>query len=459
MTVLEAPPRARPRERERFARRAAPAPRPRAVSVAAVGVGAGFGLVVGQGVAVEHWAQLVAPGGSEIFAGSLAGLAGTYLALVMVLLVSRIPVIEHVLGQDGLVRLHRRLAPWPLTLLALHAVLLTAGYAAAARTGTLRELDSLVFTYPDVLLASVGFGLLAAAAIASVGAIRRRIPRERWWALHLCVYLALALSFAHTIAIGPSFVGHPLVQALWTLLWVATAGSVLCFRIGLPLFRTLRHRLEVVEVKRESADAYSVLLQGRRIGRLAVAGGQFFEWRFLARGMWFQAHPFSISALPRPPYVRLTVKAAGDFSSELRYLAPGTRVAIEGPYGAFTAHSRRRHKVVLIAGGIGVTAIRALLEDLPSTSSPVVVLRARNRDVLALASEVHELVRRRGGQVHELVGSRRDVDLGRVLGAIKDLRHRDVYVAGSGTFVQHVVETAMALGVPEASLHHEAFAL
>ena len=86
--------------------------------------------------------------------------------------------------------------------------------------------------------------------------------------------------------------------------------------------------------------------------------------------------PTTLSALPQPPYLRLTVKGVGDHSSALARLKPGTRVAIEGPYGVFTRHSQRRPRVLLIAGGIGVTAVRALLEDLPRGAKPVVVLRA-----------------------------------------------------------------------------------
>ena len=116
-----------------------------------------------------------------------------------------------------------------------------------------------------------------------------------------------------------------------------------------------------------------------------MSGGQFFEWRFLTRGMWWQAHPFSLSARPKPPYLRLTVKDRGDFSAAVASLQPGTRVAIEGPYGVFTSHARRRRKAVLIAGGIGVTAIRALLEDLPNSTEPVVFLRASTEDDLVLS--------------------------------------------------------------------------
>ena len=42
----------------------------------------------------------------------------------------------------------------------------------------------------------------------------------------------------------------------------------------------------------------------------------------------------------------------------------GTRIVAEGPFGVFTEASRRREKVLLIAGGIGITPIRALLQQM-----------------------------------------------------------------------------------------------
>jgi len=205
----------------------------------------------------------------------------------------------------------------------------------------------------------------------------------------------------------------------------------------------------------------SVIVTGRHLDRLPVSGGQFMIWRFLARGLWWQAHPFSLSALPQPPYLRLTVKGVGDFSQSLAGLRPGTKVAVEGPYGAFTRYAQRRPRALLIAAGIGVTALRALLEDLPRGSAPVVLLRATRPEDLVLGGEVRELVRHRRGRIQELTGPREQaaIDQGSLPRLVPDLAQRDVYVCGPEGFVADIVEVARDLGVPDDAIHHEAFAL
>jgi predicted ferric reductase len=443
------------------ARPEVPRPRPAIARTALVIAGAGLGATTALAFTDETGSQFTAPGGAATFLGSLTGLVGTYLALMMVLLVSRIPAVERVLGQDGLLRWHRRLAPWPICLLVAHALLITVGYAQAARDGVWHQVGVLLTKYPDVLTATIGLGIMCFIGIVSLRAIRSRLRRETWWLIHLYMYLALAISFAHVLALGPSFVGHPLTQIVWSVAWAATAGLVLCYRFGLPLARSLRYRLVVAEVRPEGPGVVSVICSGRHLDKLAVAGGQFFCWRFLTPRMWWQAHPYSLSALPQPPYLRLTVKGVGDHSAALATLRPGTKVVIEGPYGAFTRYAQQRKRALLVAGGIGVTALRSLLEDLPRNSAPVVVLRATTAEDMVLSKEVAELVRHRHGQLHELIGTREqagldDKSLGRL---VPDLRERDLYVCGPEGFVADVVGLANRLGVPDEAIHHEVYAL
>jgi predicted ferric reductase len=436
-------------------------PRPALARAGLVVAGAGLGAVTALAIVDETGAELRAPGGAVTFLGSLTGLVGMYLALLMVLLVSRIPAIERVLGQDGLLRWHRRLAPWPISLLIAHALFITVGYAQAARAGLGRQVAVLLTRYPDVLIATIGLAIMCTIGIISIRAIRRRLRRETWWLIHLYMYLALALSFAHVLALGPSFVGHPLTQIVWSVAWAATAGLVLCYRFGLPVARTLRHRLVVHEVRQEGPGVVSVICSGRNLDKLPITGGQFFFWRFLTRSMWWQAHPYTLSALPQPPYVRLTVKAVGDHSAAVARLRPGTRVAVEGPYGAFTKFAQQRPQALLVAAGIGVTALRSLLEDMPRNSAPVVLLRGTRPEDLVLRKEVAELVRYRRGRLHELVGTREQalLDERSLPRLVPDLNRRDIYVCGPEGFVTNIVDLAARLGIPAEAVHHEAYAL
>ncbi len=418
-----------------------------------------MGVAIGLPIVDGTWSELHGQGGLAMFIGSTTGLAGTYLALIMVILASRLPALERILGQGGVIHWHRRLAPWPLILISIHAVLLTLAYAEAAHRGVLAEVGVVVNTFPHLVSATVALGIMVGIGLISIRQIRTRIPRENWWMLHLLMYVALIISFAHEVALGPSFVKHPLAQESWTVAWLLAAALVITYRVGIPVYRSLRHQLRVVEVKPEGDGVVSIILKGRDLERLAIAGGQFFEWRFIAPGMWWQAHPFTVSAMPRPPYLRITVKSLGDFSGRLAELKVGTAVAIEGPYGSFTRFARRKDQVLLIAGGIGVTAARALLEDLPLKSRPVVVLRASDDDDLTLADEVEELVRYRKGILHKLIGSRDEVPLNSIVALVPDMANRDVFICGSEGFVEATVNMAQLAGVDPDAIHQEAYSI
>jgi predicted ferric reductase len=439
--------------------RPAPVPRRAVVNVCAALAGLGFGAVLAAVILGESRGSLAAPGGLLSAAGRLAGFTGTYLMLIMVVLVARLPWLERSAGQDQLVRWHRRVAPWAICLITAHVVLIVLGYAQAASTGPLRELWVLLTSYRDILAATVGFGLLIMAGVSSYRHVRRRLRYETWWVIHLYLYLALALAFAHQIFTGVSFIGHPLVRALWIVVWAATAGMVIVYRIAQPIWRSLRHQLRVVEVRPEAPGVVSVVCRGRHLDRLAVAGGQFFLWHFLARELWWQGHPYSLSALPQPPYIRVTIKGLGDQSEAAARLRPGTRVAIEGPYGAFTRHARVRDGVALFAAGVGITPVRALLEDLPAGVDVVVVVRASTAEDFVHRDEVAALVRERRGQLREIVGSRHKVRLNAkaLRSIVPDLAHRDVYICGPEGFSAQIAAIADQLGASPEQVHTETF--
>jgi len=420
---------------------------------------------VGLGVSIvlafwgESLGSLESRGGWLTLAGRLAGLVGTYLMLVMVILISRNPWLERSVGQDQLVRWHRRIGGWPIGLIALHVLLITWGYAQLTSVSIVRQFWMLLMHYPDILESAVGFVLLVMAGVSSAGIVRRRVKYESWWVVHLYMYLALGLAFFHQIRIGVMFLGHPLLRDLWILIWAAAAVSIVSFRIALPVMRNFRHQLRVSSVREEAPGVYSVVVTGRQIGQLAVSGGQFFQWRFVTRELWWHAHPYSLSALPKAPFIRVTIKGLGDHSNAMAHLMPGTRVFVEGPYGTFTRHSLSAKRVVLIGAGVGVTPLRALLEDLPHSIHVTVLIRASSHVDVVHRQEIVDLVANRRGNYQEILGTRDQVRFSTKLlyGLVGDLRGVEVYVCGPDSFTEMVVTAARQLGAQPERIHRESF--
>jgi ferredoxin-NADP reductase/DMSO/TMAO reductase YedYZ heme-binding membrane subunit len=429
------------------------------VDVLAATAGIWLGVTIGLAVTAESSGSLTAAGGIATALGRLTGLLAAYAMVIVVLLVARVPPLERAIGQDRLVRWHRKLGPWPLYLLLGHAVLITVGYAQAANTGVLHQFGQLLLTYQGILAATAGSILLFAAGITSYRLARRRMAYETWWSVHLYTYLALFLSFSHQVDTGASFVGHPVARFWWTVLWVGTLAVVVAARIGLPVWRSLRHRIRVTGVIEEGPGVVSVLLRGRRLDRLPVAGGQFFQWRFLSGGTWWQSHPYSLSETPARDRLRITVRDLGDHSAGLARVRPGTRVAIEGPYGTFTAETAKRERVLLFGAGVGTAPILSLLQELPAETDVTVLLRASTRADLVLRDEVARETRRRGGRLVELVGPRDRVrlDAHALRTMVPDLRSRDVYLCGPDPLSQQLASELRRAGVPEDSIHFESF--
>ncbi|MEA3078072.1 MAG: hypothetical protein QOF60_2980 [Actinomycetota bacterium] len=397
-------------------------------------------------------------------AGRITGLLGTYLLLVEVLLLARIPFLDRVIGMDRLTVWHRRNGEYVVGLLCAHAVFVTLGYAMADGRNPLAELWVFLRSYPDMLAATVALVMLVGIGGMSARAVRRKVAYPTWYFVHLYVYPATVLAFAHQLASGDQFATHPLSRAFWIALHLGTAALLIGYRVVQPVVSNARHRLVIERVDPQGPGVFSLTISGRRMDELHAESGQFFLWRFLTRDGWWQAHPFSLSAAPDGRRLRITIEAAGDHTTRMARLRPGTRVVAEGPYGALTPRRRRRRKVVLVAGGIGVTPLRALLESLPAGPGDLSFLyRANSREQLVHRDELEALAAARGARLAYLLGPRRpghDHLSPEVLRAqIPDIAEHDAYVCGSPGFVDWAVRSLRKAGVGRHYIHVERFEL
>lgn len=414
------------------------------------------------GVLALWWtgtSSVVGPGDWLTGAGRITGLLAGYACAVLVALMARVPLLDHTLGTDRLARWHAAGGRYTVSLVLAHTLLIIWGYTLTSQSGVLHETTTLVLDYPDMLKATAGFLLLIGTGIVSARAARRRMSYETWHYLHFATYLAVFLAFGHQLANGADFVGRRPAQLGWYALYGAVAVLIVWYRFLVPLRRALRHRLRVVDVRPEAPGVVSVHLSGARLTELGARSGQFFRWRFLAPGLWWTATPYSLSAPPLPHQLRITVKAAGEHSAALARLRPGTRVWAEGPYGAFTAARLRAPKVLLLAGGVGITPLRALFETLPGEVT--LVYRARRAEDLALRAELDAIAAARGAVVHYVVsepaGYSAPLTARALHRLIPDLAAHEVYLCGPPGMTSAARRALRAAGVPRHHIHHESF--
>jgi predicted ferric reductase len=422
--------------------------------------GIGLGAVI---VLALWWQDTASPHGLGAWltgAGQILGLLAGYAVVILVALMARLPPLERGIGSDQLARWHSMGGRYVVSIIVAHALLITWGYAVTAHQNVVSESAKLLTQYPDVLMGTVAGFLFLGVGIVSMRAIRRRLRYETWYYLHFYTYLAIALAFSHQFANGASFINSLAARFWWSVLYLTVACLVLWYRVAVPLRAFVRHGFRVIGVRDEAPGVISVYIGGERLDELAAEPGQFFRWRFLTRSLWWSSHPYSLSAAPGGDRLRITVKDQGDHSQLLRALRPGARVIAEGPYGALTASGtagRTTDGAVLLAGGVGITPLRALFATL---SGPVTLIyRASSWADVVFKDELDAIARSRGGTVHYLIGPRDQVPLtGELLTRlVPGLRQRDVYVSGPSGMVTAALSALGSAGIARRQVHVESF--
>jgi NAD(P)H-flavin reductase len=118
---------------------------------------------------------------------------------------------------------------------------------------------------------------------------------------------------------------------------------------------------KIVKVVPENLDTYSLFLEGSDEKMAKRRAGQFVSLSIMTPDGWSAPHPFSIAGAPEDPILRLTIKKAGQFTSAIPDLKPGTEVRCMGPIGLFCKDIDTKPLVVMMAGGVGITPFLSVL--------------------------------------------------------------------------------------------------
>ncbi|MBW3084464.1 Dihydroorotate dehydrogenase B (NAD(+)), electron transfer subunit [Austwickia sp. TVS 96-490-7B] len=403
--------------------------------------------------------------------GRLAGLVAAYLLLIQVVLMARLPWLEQAVGQDRLAVIHGWVGGISLAGMVGHVGLILLGYAGLKVADLPGITWQVVTDMPAMVLATMGTAALVVVGVSSLRPVRRRLRYESWHLLHLYAYLGCFLALPHQVWTGKNFLAAPWVTAYWWLSWAGAVVLLVWYRVVIPLWRSLRHRVVVTGVDLSPGGVVTVTMTGRALDRLGAAGGQFFWWRFLDGPGWTRAHPFSLSAAPDGCQLQISVAMVGAGTARLARLKVGTSVLIEGPYGRFHEGVRCRRKVLLLASGIGAAPIKALVESMAlAPGDAIVVHRVSDVVTAPLSRELAAAGASRGAEVRTIAGPRirgrrswlpqswehvRDDEALRSI--CPDLHDRELFICGGAGWTRAVVRAAMATGVPRSRIHAECF--
>ncbi|RJP60091.1 MAG: hypothetical protein C4541_04805 [Candidatus Auribacter fodinae] len=397
-------------------------------------------------------------------AGRIAGLLAVYCALFQLILIGRVKWIESVFGLDRLTRIHKWNGYSLALLLVAHPVFLSIGYGQRDFISFSEQFTEFL-SWEGVAAAAGALALFVAVIMLSITVVKRKMNYEIWYYIHLTTYCAILLAFEHQLETGSDFTSNTLFKNYWYALYGFVFLNLIFFRFSRPLYHSARHRFKVDKVVRETNDVVSVYITGRNIDRFCFEPGQFVIVRFMSKKCWIQAHPFSLSCEPNGNFVRLTIKRAGDFTAQVSSINPGTSVIIDGPHGIFTLRRVIKEKTLLIAGGIGITPLRAMIPQLINRKKDTILLYAnRQHKDAALTEELASFTKNGHFKTHFIMssdtswtGEKGHIDRDKILRLAPDAAERDVYLCGPPGMMTATRKALLQIGLKPAQIHYENF--
>lgn len=323
-------------------------------------------LLLNLGIIVYYWLKaspgLLLDSSSALSGlGRLFGLLAAFFTLTQIVLIGRSPWIEKLFGLDKLTNIHRLNGYLVFFLIILHPVLLVISASSFTQLNFFYQFGQFLET-KSLLLAAIATAIFIAIVFLSIYIVRSKMRYETWYYIHLLTYIAIALAFFHQVEFGTTITSSDLFQKYWYALYIFSFGSLIIFHWLMPYINFARFNFRISQIVAETENANSVVISGKNLSNWPGRPGQFITIRFLAKGFWWQSHPFSLSTKPDGQKIRITIKALGDFTKQIPKLKAGTRVIIGGPFGTFTS-AEAGTKYLFIAGGVGITPIRSLIEE------------------------------------------------------------------------------------------------
>lgn len=187
---------------------------------------------------------------------------------------------------------------------------------------------------------------------------------------------------------------------------------------------------------------------------------------------------YTLSVAPSAPQLRISVRKLGEGSSHLHdAIAVGDVIECRTPSGDFIIDTAPQHPVVMIAAGVGITPILAMISHLVDEGESTGALRpivffyaARNKAERGFGEELDALCARANDKltIIRLLQDVEDAEIGtdyeeqgflsaEILERYLGFRLYDFYMCGPPPFMQAIYDALIGHGVADERIFAEAF--
>ncbi len=403
--------------------------------------------------------KLVSPQSISLEIGRIIGLIAMLSILVQLILIARTKFLEDAFGLNSLLKAHKWFGILSLSTVLAHVSLFMGSLYAGSLSLMFNDYVNAVLTWADLKKAALAYAALWAVAITSALIKIKSMQYRYWYIIHLLTYGVVVLAFGHQTALGKTFLKNDFAKIYWVVIFFATMAVVFYCRFLRIFINYQRHKFTVSAVIPNNKDTFSFNLKFKYPQKMNFQAGQFAKFIILQRGLWHEMHPFSFSEVSKNN-LRVTVKVAGPYTEQLKAkLKIGSKVVIDGAYGKFTKDAAGNNKkILMIAGGVGVTPILAVSKKMPvgEYDRKLMYYAAQESDFI-FRQELEELydigdikfaASKQGGGL---------CDSEAVLAFARDANERIIYLCGPPPMMKFVKKELKKLGIKKSQIISEEF--
>jgi glycine betaine catabolism B len=397
------------------------------------------------------------------------------LALLFFVLSLAITPLKRLTGWNEVVAARRALGLYGFLYLVLHFGI----FFALDRQGSVSDTWNEILKRRYLQIGAVALLFFIPLAVTATDGMITRLGPRRWKRLHRLSYLATALGSLHYVLLVKADLRQPLAFAgVLGLLLGARGVAYVVDRAG----RTKRRRrvwsgdLRVASVSDETHDVRTFRLVSPSGGALPFTyrPGQYLTIALEIEGQRVNRSYTIASAPTHAEYCEVTVKKASEgwASRHLHEtLREGALLEVSAPAGRFIFDGEGSTRVLLLAGGVGITPLMAMVRTLTDRKwggRIDLVFSARAQGDIIFQRELAERARHFPG-LHVWVtltrepkesawtGERGPITRELLQRVVPDPRAAPIYLCGPAPMMSSMKILLMELDAPAENIHIETF--